>query len=84
MKLTVNGAEFKYTPSQVWLKFMEKVRGKNLMHEILGVSGGDDDVDVKKIDEEDGSVFLSFNCFLKMFFLIFVISAHVWASFHAM
>ena len=57
MKLTVNGAEFKYTPSQVWLKFMEKVRGKNLVHEILGVSGGDDDVDVKKIDEEDDSVF---------------------------
>lgn len=49
MKLTVNGAEFRYTPSQV--------RGKNLVHEILGVSGGDDDADVKKIDEEDDSVF---------------------------
>ena len=25
------------------------------MHEILGVSGGDNDVDVKQIDEEDNS-----------------------------
>ena len=28
------------------------------VHEILGVSGGDNDVDVKQIDEEDNSDFL--------------------------